>query len=92
MNCSSCNKCNWVHFTVTAEYIDQWQKDWVVFWNKSTPEIRASYGCMAGPPGPEQYLECFRCGNSYTDFKDTSDSDIPHGSTIQPILHRDETI
>ena len=34
----------------------------------------------------ESYMKCFRCGNSYIDFRRGSEKDCPMGSTIQGIL------
>lgn len=45
---------------------------------------------MEPVPGTEVPKACFRCGNSYKDFVQTDDIDVPRGSTLQPILNRDE--
>jgi hypothetical protein len=83
-----CNKCGWVHFQVSLEYVQNWEKEWGQFWRDSTPRVREAYGCVKAPPSREQYLKCFRCDNNYKNFRDTEDSEIPFGSTIQPILDR----
>lgn len=91
MKSVKCNNCGWVHFAVTMNYVIQWEADWLDFWNKSTTETREAYGCKDSPPKKEDnYLNCFRCSNTYIDFSDALDSDVPFGSTIQPILDRNE--
>jgi protein-arginine kinase activator protein McsA len=89
-----CNNCNWVHFEVSAEYVRQWQIQWIIFWNESTPETRSNYGCPDKPPGPEEYLVCHRCNGNYRNFRDATNDEIErvYGSTINPILNRKEVI
>lgn len=63
-NLRVCNKCNWVHFGITAAKIKE----------------------SSSPAKEEAYMKCFRCGNSYLDFRCGSEKDCPMGSTIQGIL------
>ena len=41
--------------------------------------------------GGEQCQHCFRCGNPHTDFSPSDGSGCPTGSTIQAILHEEES-
>lgn len=90
----SCNKCGWVHFEVSAKYVHDWMRDWVEFWIKSTPETRGNYGCAKGPPAPNEYLGCHRCGETYKNFSETSEEKMKavYGCTIGPILIRSQDI
>ena len=85
-----CLNCGWVSFGVSTEYVRSWKKDWVVFWNKMDQRGRDMYGCSYGPPDESEYLSCQRCGGSHHDFRDALPEEMPYGSTIGPILNRDE--
>ncbi len=87
-----CLSCGWVHFQVSAAYVKHWEEDWKVFWEKSTPETRANYGCADAPPSAESYLHCANCGEFYLEFRDAKACEIPNGSTIGPILNRNEVL
>lgn len=80
-----CNKCGWVHFSVSEEYVKNWEKEWQHYFETWDRETLASYGITDAPPTRDQYLECFRCGNRDTkNFFPTKK--ILNGHTIQPIL------
>ncbi len=87
-----CNKCGWVHFEVSAEYVRKWEADWLLFFNTKDAEWLESYGITTSPPSTDIYLKCFRCGGSYKDMRDTLGNEVPNGSTIQPILNRNESV
>lgn len=86
---ATCNKCGWVYFVVSREYIENWKKDWEVFWPTLDAQGKENYGLPNGPPTDKQYLKCW-CGNSYKNFRDSKPEDCPNGCTISPILDRDE--
>lgn len=90
----TCKNCGYVHFVVTASYVYTWMREWVEFWIKSNFETRENYGMQKGPPTPDSYCKCFYCGNSYKNFKKTPKKKLIalYGSTIQPILHKDENL
>lgn len=86
-----CKKCGWCHFEVTAEFVRKWKAEWAEYCETWTEETLEMYGVKnRQPPSADQYLKCFLCGNSYKDFTDTGK--VPFGSTIQPILRRDEDL
>ena len=43
---------------------------------------------FGGPLG--SYLKCFKCGGSYVNFRDSTRDEAPLGSTLQPVLARDQ--
>jgi hypothetical protein len=53
------------------------------FYHSASSAAQQSYGNK--PSSIEDYLKCFRCGNSYMDFE-AGFGDAPSGSTIQSIL------
>lgn len=90
-NLVSCNKCGWVHFTVTTKYVKQWKKEWDETWLTMSEESKEFYGCKNGPPTIEEnYLCCNKCGNSYKDFSLYFDYKKMHGHTIGGILDKNE--
>lgn len=90
----SCSSCNWVHFEVSLDYCLKWEKDWAVYFDSITPEVRGFFGLTDSPPKIEDsYLRCHRCNGSYKNFKELTDySKFPNGSTISPILNRNEEV
>lgn len=92
-NYAKCAKCGWLHFNMSLEKCLQWEQEWVYHFNRMTEEQRGYYGLKESPPKIEdEYMSCFRCGNTYKDFIDAVESDAPNGSTIQPILYREEEL
>lgn len=45
-------------------------------------------GCVERGGSMDSYEYCFRCGNNYRDFSDSDGSEVPSGSTVQPIIRR----
>lgn len=86
-----CNHCHWVHFKVSLDYCIKWENDWVTHWNNMDKDGRDAYGLSSGPPKiADDYLNCSRCGGGYKHFRDATSDEIPFGSTIGPILDRNE--
>ena len=85
-----CNKCNWTHFQVSAEYVKEWNDDWKTLCETKDEEWLSYYGITdrKAPDPLEEYGKCFRCGNTYKEFSDGST--CGDGHTIQPILNRNE--
>ena len=91
MKCVTCIGCGWVHMSVSAEYVRDWEREWQVRFDNETPEYLESYGITTAPPKAKgQYLNCHRCNGSYKNFRDYKDGDMPDGCTISGILSRDE--
>ncbi len=87
MNARKCLRCGWVHFArslaeVTAE-INQFN----AYYDNLTADKQCNF---AGRSCLANYQSCFRCGNSYADFRDATDEEVPYGSTLQPILTETE--
>jgi hypothetical protein len=84
-----CPKCHWVHFAVSKDYIEEWQDGWNKYWPTLDEEGRAMFGLPDGPPGPEGYYQCFRCGNpdtlSFLPESSMCQKVSLNGHTIQPI-------
>lgn len=85
---ATCNKCGWVHFTVTEQYIREWEAEWKHFFNTWTKQHLAAYGVTDRVPSNECYYRCFRCGNDYKDFHDSKPGEVLDGSTLQSICER----
>lgn len=89
----TCLNCGWVHFSVSKDYVNNWQEEWKKYWPTLDKEGREMFGLPDGPPGPEEeYYKCFFCRGSYKNFRDSKLNDCPDGCTIQPILDRNEVI
>lgn len=85
-----CNNCNWVSFQVSRAYVDAWQKQWNEYWPTLDDEGKAAFGLPDGPPSDREYKACHRCGGLHTNFKDYDGDPDVSGSTINPILNRNE--
>lgn len=85
MTNSTCNNCGWVHFTVTREYAEQQVIDFNAYYDALSPADQQSfYG--GRKPSVQSYEHCFRCNNTYKDFRPSEPGDCPDGCTIQPII------
>lgn len=54
-----CNKCSWVHFEVSKNYITEFCKKYDL--DKDTTYM-------------DRYMKCFRCGNHYKNFEETKEA------------------
>jgi hypothetical protein len=88
----SCNKCKWVHFEVSLDYCKKWEDEWKTYYKNLNAEGKKAYGLKSAPKIEDEYLNCSRCNNTYTDFHDSTDDEVPNGSTIGPILNRQESL
>lgn len=91
-----CNKCGWAHFPRTRQEVEAESKSFGEYITQQSPETQAQFGY--GPLSQTKrefdvkehfsHVEhCFRCKNSYTDFREENDQDkIPNGCTLQGIL------
>jgi len=84
---AECRDCHWVHFCVTRKHAESEVKKFNEYF-KTLPlkQRKEFYGNK--PSMIVDYEGCFRCGNSYKNFKKAKK--IPYGSTIQPIIYRNE--
>ena len=83
----TCNKCGWVHFTVSKKYVENWKKTWKKYCKEWPEEKLRSYGILnRQPPSALPYYRCFLCRNSYKNFRPAKEGDCPDGCTINPIL------
>lgn len=82
----ACNQCDWIHFAVTRAYAIKEVLDFNQFYDGLTKKEQKNYGGRRS--SIHTYERCFRCGNSYTNFRDGSeaDEDRSFGHTIQPII------
>jgi hypothetical protein len=83
-------KCKWVYFSVSKQFIKDWQTKWNEYWPTLDKEGRESFGLLDGPPTPKEYFNCGICGTSYTDMYPSKPGDCPDGCTISPIMNKDE--
>jgi protein-arginine kinase activator protein McsA len=81
----TCNKCNYVHFSVTREYAEDEVKRFNDYFNALSLEKQYLY---YGGKGSDikQYEQCMVCSNSYKDFRLSKPGDCPNGCTISPII------
>lgn len=82
-----CRKCGWVHFERSLADVSNEIVRFNNWFYQQPDKVREMYG--GKPSSLEGYTCCFRCDNSYKDFVDADEGDVPYGSTIQPILSRE---
>ena len=94
---TTCKNCGWVHFAVSRDYIKKQTKEFAAFWNNSSIKTKLLYMPLGTKESDlperyneqkhsERYLRCFKCGDSYKNFRKSKEKDSPVGCTIQPIL------
>jgi len=81
-----CGKCGWVHFTVSLKYVRDLEAEWLHYFNTKDKEWLSHYGITDAPPSSDQYLECFRCGETHKSMLDGVGGKNIDGQTIQPTL------
>lgn len=82
----TCNKCGWVHFSVTRHYAEtEVQQFNEYFAGLSKEEQDDFYGGTKS--SIVSYERCFFCGNVYTDFRKSKEDDCPVGCTLGPIIY-----
>jgi hypothetical protein len=91
-NLVHCSNCGWVHFTVTADYVREWEADWLRLFNEKDKKWLSNYGITDTPPSTDKYLHCFRCGESYKTMLDGTPPNFGDGHTIQPILQAKDSL
>lgn len=81
----TCNKCGWVHFGVTRKYAEKEVKKFNEYFETLSKERQELFYGGVGA-SIANYESCFRCGNNHKDFRNSVITEIPYGSTIQPII------
>ena len=84
-----CNACGWVHFKVARKYAESQVAAFSLYFNSLTKEEQdRHYG--GKPSSIKDYESCMRCNNSYKNFRDAKESEVPYGSTLNPIINPEE--
>jgi len=83
MSHRTCNQCGWVAFGVTRAFAEAEVERFNQFYRSSPPETKELYN---GPSSIAHYECCNRCGNEYTNFRDSIETDCPIGCTLSPII------
>ena len=86
MSHRTCNKCGWVHFGVSRSYAEEQIAEFNTYFATLSAEKQQRYYGGKGASMAE-YEHCFRCRNTYADFRESVPKDCPDGCTIQPILY-----
>jgi hypothetical protein len=87
-NYRTCLRCGWVHNGVTRQYAEAEVARFNEYFDNLTVHQQVTwYGgkksCI------ENYENCFRCGNSFREFRLSVAGDAPMGVTIQSIIDGD---
>ena len=84
---ATCNQCGWVHFVYTLEQATEEVERFNAYFDKLTSSEQWEY--YGGHRSAlASYTQCFSCGGSFRNFRDSKENDCPAGATIQPILER----
>lgn len=86
-NLIECNRCGWVYFGVSEQYVTEWLEDWAKYWPTLDQQSRENFGLPNGPPNDSEYRACGRCGNKHLEKFFKTKKDL-YGSTIGPILDK----
>ena len=85
MNYVVCNSCGWVHYPVTLDKVTKETRTFNKYFdNLSQREQLEYYGGKR--VSLLNYIKCFKCGTLYTEMRKAKNTEVPVGSTIQPIL------
>lgn len=83
-----------MYFEVSAEYVRQWELDWLYAFNEWSMSTLELYGVTDAPPSSRRYTHCSLCNNKHKYFSDATEEQIQKiaGCTISPILARTEKL
>lgn len=82
----TCNKCNRVYFSVSRKYAEKQVAEFNVFYEGLSKQKQQEY--YGGKSSSiTDYETCWRCGNSYKNFRAAKKDDCPNGSTMNPIIY-----
>lgn len=85
----ACNHCKWVHFSRTLEQVTTEVDKFNAYYDTLDDKTKSYFGRKSSV---KNYIRCHRCGESYKQFRVAEDSEVPNGSTINPILHFSEVL
>ncbi len=85
MKCVICKKCNWVAFEVTRAHAEAEVKSFNEYYRAQPKKVQKMF---SGLSSVKSYERCFFCGEPYTNFRNAKKSEIPFGSTLQPVIRR----
>jgi hypothetical protein len=81
-----CKQCKWVYFGVTKKYaLSESRKFNEYFLSLNEKQQREYYSGKGNHI--ENYVNCYVCGNHWTNFRKAKNSEIPNGSTVSPIIY-----
>lgn len=80
-----CPECNWVAFRVTRKYAERQVKRFNDYFATLTKQRQDEYYGGKGS-SIKSYERCFRCGASHKKAKVALGTEVPMGSTIQPMI------
>lgn len=82
-----CKHCKWVMFEVTREYAKNQVKEFNEYFDTLTKEQQQDfYG--GNKSSIRSYESCMLCGTCYHNFRKAKKSEVPFGSTVNPIISR----
>jgi hypothetical protein len=84
-----CGQCGWIHFTVSRKSAEEEVARFNRYFDSlSVVDQESHYGGKKS--SISSYEHCFRCGTSYEQAVVALDSEVPNGSTIQPLIAPDD--
>lgn len=84
-----CTKCGWIHFRVSRDSAERDVKRFNDYFDSLNPiDQESNYGGRKS--SIESYEKCFRCGCSNDNSVEAKESEVPNGSTIQPMIAADD--
>lgn len=84
----TCNKCNWVYFTVTREFAENEVKAFNEYFDTLSKDKQDNY--YGGKKSLIENYEFCHCGNGYKNFRESLPTDCPDGCTMNPIINGNE--
>lgn len=84
-----CTKCGWIHFRMSRDYAEASVKSFNDYYDTLSPvEQEQHYG--GEKSSISSYERCFLCGTSNQDSVEAMESEVPFGSTVQPMIASDD--
>ncbi len=82
-----CKFCKWVHFEVSRKYAKKEVEDFNRYFDTLGKEKQEEY--YGGKKASiRNYERCMLCGTCYHNFRRAKKSEIPLGSTLNPIISK----
>lgn len=88
MNIVVCNQCNWCYFEVTRKYAKDSITAFNKYFNSLTKKQQKDY--YKGEKSSIKDYERCHCGNKYKNFRDAKPDEYSIGSTLNPIITRED--